>query len=70
MKTSKKTQQYIQQLEEIQNQLGYFANNSDYLRQEIQEICAYIEELAIDKKIDHARFAKKLKFIWKKNEDV
>jgi hypothetical protein len=44
-------------------------NGDDKFTKDFKQIRSFIDELALDKKEDHARFAKKLKFIWEKNQE-
>ena len=68
MKNSKRIERAIHNLEKIKDLLDFYTNGHNPYNKEFQEISKIIDELAIDKKVDHVRFAKHLKGIWKKNE--
>ena len=70
MKQSKKTQRVITHLEKIEDIVNYYTNGSNMLGTEFIEIRKLIEELSIERKVDHARFAKKLKWFWEKSQEA
>ena len=72
MKNSKKTEQLIQKLDNIEEILYYYMlDTTDFnqLRVDIAELKEFISEYALDKKEYNARFAKKIKKIWGKEHD-
>ena len=72
MKNSKKTEQLIQKLDNIEEILYYYMlDTTDFnqLRVDIAELKEFISEYALDKKEYNARFAKKIKKIWDKEHD-
>ena len=68
MDNSKKVNRVIGYLDEIEDLLEFYSNGKYPLKKEIKEIRTLIEDLALDRKEDHARFARKLKSIWKNSE--
>jgi hypothetical protein len=69
VKISKKTQHLLDYLDEIQEELQYFSNKKNYKKEKIDILKNYIEETSLDRKIDHARFAKWLKWVWNNRKD-
>jgi len=72
VKNSKKTEQLIQKLDNIEEILYYYMlDTTDFnqLRVDIAELKEFISEYALDKKEYNARFAKKIKKIWDKEHD-
>ena len=70
MKNSKRIQRILKHIDELENGYEFFCNGkhpeyAGYFR-EIREV---INDLALERKQDHARFAKKLKGLWKVSED-
>jgi hypothetical protein len=70
MKQSKKTQRVLTHLDKIEDIIKYYTNGSNMLGTEFIEIKKLIEELSIERKVDHARFAKKLKWFWEKSQET
>jgi len=68
MKNSKKIQKVISYLDEIEDLLKYYTNGNARHETKFRDIRALIDELGLDKKKDHARFAKKLRWIWEQSE--
>lgn len=72
MKNSKKTEQLIQKLNNIEDILYYYMlDSTDFsnLRQDILEIKQFVSEYALEKKEYNARFAKKIKKLWNQEHD-
>ena len=69
MKQSKKTQRVVTHLEKMEDIINYYTNGSNMLGSEFIEIRKFIEELSIERKVDHARFAKKLRWFWEKGQE-
>ena len=70
MKTSKRVQKILGYIDELEQHFEFFAGDkSSEYEHYFQEIRQLMEELALERKADHARFAKKLKGLWKKQED-
>lgn len=69
MKKSKRIERIINKLDKIEKNLEYFTNGNRIFRKDFQELRDTIEELSLEKKVDHARFAKKLKGLWERSED-
>lgn len=68
MENSKRTKKAIEKLNNIEDDLEYFTNGSTRYRKVFKELREFIDELGLDKKIDHARLAKRLKAHWKAEE--
>ena len=64
MENSKRIQRAIKQLEKIEENLEFYTNGAKGYTEDFQQLKELIEELGLDKKTDHVRFAKKLKAIW------
>jgi len=62
----------ITELHKLTEYLKYYMGTKNF-RKEVAESAVYIEdtlyELAVDKKIDHIRLAKKLKNIWGRKKE-
>ena len=69
MKPSKRTQRALKTLEKIKEHLEYYTNDVDYLK-DFELLEELILELSLEKKEDHARFAKKLKKLYELSEKV
>ena len=69
MKNSKKITRIITYLDDIEEYFNYYTNGNKIFSKEFEEIRQIINDLALEKKEDRARFAKKLKYIWKQSED-
>lgn len=71
MKSPKRVKKILKYLDELEETLDFYLPNkleskTYYLY--FREIRQYINDLSIDKKVDHVRLAKKLKNTFKKNE--
>lgn len=64
MQNSKRIQRVIKKLDSIQELINYYTNGSGEYDGDFVDIRSTLNELSIDKKKDHARFAKKLKYLW------
>jgi hypothetical protein len=72
VKNSKKTEQLLQKLDNIEEILYYYMlDTTDFnqLRLDIVELKEFISEYALEKKEYNARFAKKIKKIWDQEHD-
>lgn len=72
MKNSKKTEQLIAKLDNIEEILHYYMlDTTDFnnLKKDITELKSFISEYALEKKEYNARFAKKIKSIWDREHD-
>lgn len=72
MKNSKKTEQLLAKLDNIEEILHYYMlDTTDFnnLRKDIIELKDFISEYALEKKEYNARFAKKIKSIWDREHD-
>ena len=65
MQNSKRIQRAIKKLSEIEDLVLFYTNGDELYKREFKELRELIDELALDKKEDHARLAKKLKGLWK-----
>lgn len=65
MQNSKRIQRILKKLDELQEALEFYSNGEREFRVAFKEIRELIDELALDKKKDHTRLAKKLKAHWK-----
>lgn len=70
MQNSKRIQRILKNLKEIQDDLEYYTNGTKEYKQRFREIRELIDELGLEKKEDRAKFAKKLKELWKVDEEV
>lgn len=75
VKEPKKAKKAIEHLHNLVEQLRFFCQNPERFRKDVLSEAIYIEEalheLAIDKKIDHARFITKFKhLIDKENKEL
>jgi hypothetical protein len=71
MKEPKKASKILKSLEHLTEQLQYLygANTSEFrslVREHIIPIDDYIRDLSVDQKVHDARLAKKLKYLWDK----
>lgn len=70
MKASKRVQKILAYIDELEKHFAFFTGDKmgeyEHYFQEIREL---MEELAIERKADHARFARKLKGLWKSQEE-
>jgi regulator of replication initiation timing len=69
MENSRKIKRIISHLDEIEDRLSFFTNGNHGLSKEFKELREVMSELAVSKKEDRARFAKKLKFLWNSPKD-
>lgn len=69
MKNSKKICTIIKKLDEIEEVFLYYANGAPHYTAHFTEIRELIEDLALDRKRDHIRLAKKLKEVWERNHN-
>lgn len=67
MKVPKKVQKVLNQLKELEEVCKYACNGSNKYKNHFTEINSLIIELSLEKKVDHARLAKKLKAFWENN---
>lgn len=65
MQNSKRIKRILKKLDELQEALSFYSNGEREFRVAFKEIRELIDELALDKKKDHTRLAKKLKAHWK-----
>lgn len=68
MKNSKKIKQLLDKLSEIEEVVDYLTNGTGHYKQHFHEITNLIEDLALDRKENNIRLAKKLKGLWKLEE--
>lgn len=72
IKKPKKARKGIEHLHSLVEQLRFFYQDSDRFKKEVLKKAIYIEdtlyELAVDKKVDHARFATKFKGLLQKEK--
>lgn len=68
MQNSKRIQRAIKKLSEIEELVLFYTNGNEAHARSFKELRDLIDELALDKKEDHARLAKKLKGLWKSQE--
>lgn len=68
MENSKRIKRALKNLEKLEQDMDFYTNGCMEYREEFQQIRELINELALDKKEDHARFAKKLKALWSSSE--
>lgn len=67
VKEPKKAKKAIEYLHEMVYYLDYYMKDiPDEVKEKLIYVEATLKDLAIDKKIDHARFASKLKKRWEK----
>lgn len=69
MKVSKKSGQLIDKLDKLEKYMNYYTNKPNLFREDFDSLKKFIEETSIDRKIDHARFAKWLKWTWNTKKD-
>jgi hypothetical protein len=65
VENSKRVQRALKKLDELKEALDFYSNSEREYRVAFKEIRELIDELAIDRKVDHTRLAKKLKAHWK-----
>lgn len=63
MENSKRIQRILKKLEKLEEYMEFYTNNNEY-KKDFEDIRELIDELAMDKKEDHIRLAKKLKAHW------
>lgn len=68
MKNSKNIEQILKKLDEIEEIVCYYSNNSNKYDNNFKQIRELIEDLSLDRKKDHIRLAKKLKGIWEREQ--
>lgn len=68
MKPPKRIYQILEDLDKIQEVVNYCFPGKQLYVEEFNTIRMTLQELSIDRKIDHVRFAKKLKSIWEKTQ--
>lgn len=68
MENSKRIQRAIKKLEDLEEIIDFYTNGSGEHRSTFRELRELIDELGLDKKQDHARFAKKLKALWRSSQ--
>jgi hypothetical protein len=68
VENSKRIQRALKKLDELRDALEFYSNGEREFRVAFKEIRELIDELALDKKVDHTRLAKKLKAHWKAEE--
>lgn len=72
MQNSKRIQNILKKLDKLEEVLVFYMNGDESFKSDIKEIRDLIDELALNKKEDHIRLAKKLKYVWesdKKNKE-
>jgi hypothetical protein len=65
VENSKRVQRALKKLDELKEALDFYSNSEREYQVAFKEIRELIDELAIDRKVDHTRLAKKLKAHWK-----
>jgi len=68
MENSKRIQRAIKKLDKLQEDMEFYTNGNDEYKDDFEELRELIDELGLDKKEDHARFAKKLKALWEASQ--
>ena len=69
MQHSKRIQRILRKLDNLEDIVKYYTNGNHQLSSDFRDIRELIDELAMDKKEDHARLARKLKGFWKSKEN-
>jgi len=69
MKNSKKVKQILSKLLELKEVVSFLTNGSDRYDKDFNEIARLIEDLGLERKENNIRLAKKLKGLWKYDED-
>ena len=68
VQNSKRIQRALKKLDEIYENFQYYSNGSKHYDKDFKELHELIEELGLEKKKDHARLAKKLKYRWEQDQ--
>lgn len=68
MQNSKRIQNILKKLDKLKEALEFYTNGDVNFKKDFTEIQELIDELALDKKEDHIRLAKKLKYVWENSQ--